>query len=188
MCCPKSPPGLIPRPPRRCRTEALRNSVGRNSEAAVAAAVSQPAPLQPGGACMAACPCLQEVTGLRSRLHPGVWACTPRWPALIGKRKPPEGHSLPSCKSTCGLKGYFTRCLCILDPLYFFPAVKPEAVLHSSCSKPGPWDPQSRGHRRQRVLAFTEVAGAFIRELPCSPRLSPLEHRCRALTARLGGG
>lgn len=159
----------------------LTNSVERKSEDAIArlsaAALSHPALLQPGGVCVAACLRLKEVTGLCSQLHPGVWACTPRWPTLIGKRKPPEGHSLPSCKSTCCLKGYFMRCLCILDPLYFFPAVKPEAVLHSSCSKPGPWDPASQGHRRQRVSAFIEVAGAFIRELPCSPCLSSLEHR-----------
>lgn len=66
------------------------------------------------------------------------------------------------------------RCLCILDPLYFFPAAKPEAVFHSSCSKPGPRDPERQGHGEQRVSAFTEVAGAFIRELPCSPCLPSL--------------
>lgn len=79
------------------------------------------------------------------------------------------------------------RCLCILDPLYFFPAVKPEAVLHSSCSKPGPWDPESQGHRGPSVSAFIEVAGAFIRELPGSLRLPSLEHCCHVLKAQLGG-
>lgn len=94
---------------------------------------------------------LKELRSLSSPLHPRAQKCTPCWPSLIGKWKPLEGHSLPSCKSACGLKGYFMRCLCILDPLYFFPAVKPEAVLHSSCSKPGLWDPKSQGHCRLSV-------------------------------------
>lgn len=94
---------------------------------------------------------LKELRSLSSPLHPRAQECTPCWPSLIGKWKPLEGHSLPSCKSACGLKGYFMRCLCILDPLYFFPAVKPEAVLHSSCSKPGLWDPESQGHCRLSV-------------------------------------
>lgn len=68
--------------------------------------------------------------------HPGVR------PALTSKQKPPEGHSLPFCKSAHGLKGYFMRCLCVIEPLYFLHAVKPEAVLPCSCSKAGPQEPQ----------------------------------------------
>lgn len=129
---------------------------------------------------------LKELRSLSSPLHPGAQECTPCWPSLIGKWKPLEGHLLPSCKSACGLKGYFMRCLCILDPLYFFPAVKPEAVLHSFCSKPGLWDPESQGHHRLWVLAFIEVAGAFIRELLCSPCLPSPEHCCWVLKVQLG--
>lgn len=85
---------------------------------------------------------VKEVRWCYCWTHPGVR------PALTSKWKPPEGHSLPSCKSAHGLKGYFMRCLCVIEPLYFLHAVKPEAVLPCSCSKAGPQDPQ---HPRDTV-------------------------------------
>lgn len=131
-------------------------------------------------------PVLKGVTGWCSQLRSGVWARIPHWSVLTGRRKPPEGRSLPSCKSKCGLKGYFMRCLCALDPLYSFPAAEPKAVLLF----PDPAVNQGLGMRSARDMAAvcqpswkTQVAAAGS---CCAGCVSPCQRLAAESPARGG--